>query len=139
MKLKLISSSVCLSLLTVLFSSVNLQLQAQPLIPDEIIENQNWRNRLYDEDYKATPSPFNPDWKRLTLLHTLTKHLSPVFNLTFNNQGNILVSAGSHNDPVLRYWAIGSGKQVHSDRGHASVVTSLHYTPDGSTLVSTLA
>lgn len=136
MKLKLLSSSLVLSLSMAITPSLTLNSQAQPLIPDDIIRGGNFLDTDFDADYEVTPSPFNPNWRSFTLLHALDEHKSPVFNLAFNPQGNILVSAGSFNDPVLRYWAISSGKQIYSDRGHASTVTGLAYTPDGSTLVS---
>jgi WD40 repeat protein len=146
MKIQLISSRLRLhSLITslgvvslvIFVPSLMLKSQAQPLIPDEIIRRQNFLDTDLDTEEEVTPSPFNPNWRHLTLLHTLNKHNAPVFALTFNPQGTILVSAGSFNDPVLRYWSIKSGKEIHSDRGHPSRITGLAYTPDGSTLVST--
>jgi WD40 repeat protein len=75
-------------------------------------------------------------WKRLSLLHTLKGHRSPVYGLAFNPQGTVLVTAGSHNDPRMRFWQVATGEEIDDFRAHAAAVLAVAYSPDGSTIAS---
>lgn len=77
-----------------------------------------------------------PKWKRLKMLYTLKGHRSPVYGLAFLPQGNILISAGSYNDPTMKFWAMGTGKKVADIRAHATAVSALTVSPDGGTIAS---
>ena len=77
-----------------------------------------------------------PQWKRLRLLYTLKGHRSPVYGLTFNPQGTVLISSGSHNDPRMKFWAMGTGKKIDDLRAHAMAVLAVAVSPDGRTIAS---
>ena len=137
MKLKLIGSSILFGLLIAITSGYPLKSQAQSLVPADILFRSNFLDVDGEDEFESSDlSPLVYNWRKLSLLHTLDKHRSPIFGLAFNPRGNVLVSAGSRNDPLMRVWSVKNGKQIHSDRAHSTAVMDIAYSPDGSTLIS---
>jgi len=71
------------------------------------------------------------------LLHTLTGHVGPVWDLAFSADGRELATSGQ--DGTVRRWDVGSGRATLALRGHQSVVYSVRTSPDGRQLVSAAA
>ncbi|MFM2062067.1 MAG: hypothetical protein RLZZ507_1737 [Cyanobacteriota bacterium] len=71
------------------------------------------------------------------LLHTLRGHTGTVKSLNFSPNGKILVSGGSDNEPIIRFWNPQTGKKLGTiNRAHQGSVDSVLISPDGKTLVS---
>lgn len=134
MKLKLITSSFVLSLLMAIAPNCQTKIQAQGLVPNDVLQ---YRDFLTPQNtFEVPSSPTNLSWRNLSLLYSLENHQAPVVSLAFNPQGNILVSAGSTNDPLMRFWAMTTGKQIDFQRAHATRVMAVAYSPDGTSIVS---
>ncbi|WP_353933015.1 WD40 repeat domain-containing protein [Okeanomitos corallinicola TIOX110] len=71
------------------------------------------------------------------LLRTLKGHTGTVKSLNFSPNGKILVSGGSNNEPIIRFWNPENGKKLATiNRAHQGSVDSILISPDAKTLVS---
>jgi WD40 repeat protein len=59
----------------------------------------------------------------------------PVFSIAYSPDGKVLASAGY--EPVVRLWAVATGKELRQLRGHTGAVRWAAFSPDGN-LVATL-
>lgn len=123
--------------LTTLMSA--LLIMAGTNLTAELVAAQNFEQQINVPDLEKplkSAEIIVPQWKRLKLLYTLKGHRSPVYALTFNPQGTVLISAGSHNDPRMRFWAMGTGKKIDDLRAHSLAVLAVAVSPDGRTIAS---
>jgi WD40 repeat protein len=79
----------------------------------------------------------------------LQGHVNSITSLAFSSDGSMLVSGsglwGIHSGPLfqglsevfpIRFWDLTTGKELSMSDGHSQAVTSLAFSPDGSTLAS---
>jgi sugar lactone lactonase YvrE len=98
---------------------------------------------------QAQPSPTNPEptpeteeifpaspWRRAHKIRTLKGHITGIDSLVFTTDGKTLISGGSDNEGLLRFWSVSSGEKLEEFRGQQTDVLTLAVTPDGQTLVS---
>jgi WD40 repeat protein len=73
----------------------------------------------------------------LQLVRTLeSRHKTAVESLVFTPNGEMLVSGGGRNDPIIHLWTVRNGKHRGQLKGHQTRVLSMAIAPDGKTLVS---
>lgn len=73
----------------------------------------------------------------LTLVKTLeSRHKTAVESLVFSPDGQLLISGGGRNDPIIHLWNVDRGKHRGQLKGHQTRVLSMAIAPDGNTLVS---
>ncbi|NET71746.1 MAG: WD40 repeat domain-containing protein [Sphaerospermopsis sp. SIO1G2] len=79
----------------------------------------------------------NRSFTQPQLLRTIKGHTGTVKSLNFTPNGKMLVSGGSHNDPIIHFWDPQNGKRLATiNRAHQGAVNSLLVSPDSKTLVS---
>ena len=76
-------------------------------------------------------------WRDLQLVETLeSRHKTAVESLAFSPDGQMLVSGGGRNDPIVHLWNVEKGKHLGKLKGHQTRVLSMAIAPDGKTLVT---
>lgn len=60
-----------------------------------------------------------------TLLKTLKPHTTPVITATVDRSGTLLATGSA--DGVIKIWDIRGGYNTHTFRGHAGVISALHF------------
>lgn len=76
-------------------------------------------------------------WTDLQLLKTLEiRHKTAVESLVFSPDGQILVSGGGRNDPIIHLWQVEKGKYIGQLKGHQTRVLSMAIAPNNKTLIS---
>ncbi len=60
-----------------------------------------------------------------SLLRTLKPHTTPVITAAVDNTGTLLATGGA--DGVIKVWDIRGGYVTHTFRGHAGVISALHF------------
>ncbi len=60
-----------------------------------------------------------------TLLKTLKPHTTPVITATVDSTGSLIATGGA--DGVIKVWDIRGGNITHTFRGHAGVISALHF------------
>lgn len=65
------------------------------------------------------------DQLTFTLLRTLKPHATPVTALTIDGTGTLIVTGGA--DAVIKIWDLRGGYTTHIFRGHAGVISALHF------------
>lgn len=60
-----------------------------------------------------------------SLLRTLKPHTTPVITATVDGTGTLLATGGA--DGVIKVWDIRGGYVTHTFRGHAGVISALHF------------
>lgn len=76
-------------------------------------------------------------WSDLELVKTLeTRHKTAVESLVFSPDGQLLISGGGRNDPIIHLWDVEKGKHLGQLKGHQTRVLSMVIAPDSKTLVS---
>ncbi len=71
------------------------------------------------------------------LIHTLRGHTSTLKCLNFSPNSKFLVSGGSENEGMIRFWNPQTGKKLGTiNRAHQGSVDSILISPDGKTLTS---
>lgn len=60
-----------------------------------------------------------------TLLKTLNPHTTPVITATVDGTGSLLATGGA--DGVVKVWDIRGGYMTHTFRGHAGIISALHF------------
>jgi WD40 repeat protein len=69
-------------------------------------------------------------------MHVLRAYRLPVKSLAFGPEGDILVSGGSTNEPIMRFWSVESGKELGAVRAQSSGVLALAVTPNAQLVLS---
>ena len=87
------------------------------------------------------PPPINElptveDGQIIKLVRTLEGHAAAIDSMAFSPDGQILMSGGSYNDPLLRFWWVNTGREIESLRAQRTAVSNLIISPNGKTLVS---
>lgn len=73
----------------------------------------------------------------LQLIRTLeSRHKTAVESLVFTPNGQMLISGGGRNDPIIHLWTVRNGRHRGQLKGHQTRVLSMAIAPDGKTLVS---
>ena len=80
----------------------------------------------------STPKP----WQNVQLIHTLEGHTAAIDALVFSSDSTMLISGGSYNDPLMRFWWLKTGKEIEHLRAQRTAVGTIVISPDGETLVS---
>lgn len=62
---------------------------------------------------------------------------SHVYSVTLSPNGKLLALGEGYQDPVVRLWDTGSGRELQQLQGHTSSVDSIIISPDGKLLAST--
>ncbi len=76
-------------------------------------------------------------WGNIQLVRTLeSRHKTAVESLVFTPNGQILVSGGGRNDPIIHLWTVRNGRHRGQLKGHQTRVLSMAIAPDSKTLVS---
>ncbi len=88
---------------------------------------------LRREIYQAIPAQ---GWSNVKVVKTFTGHTSAIDSLTFSPDDQLVLSGGSSNDPLVRFWSVKSGRQVENLRAQRSAISNMLMTPDGTTLIS---
>ncbi len=83
--------------------------------------------------YQAVPAQA---WSNVQVIKTLTGHTAAIDSLAFSFDDKILVSGGSYNDPLARFWWLKTGRQIENLRAQRSAVSNMLMSPDGTTLIS---
>ncbi len=108
---------------------------AQELTPDGVLpQTQEPRSRT--ATLPGEELPVVQRWQPPKLLRTLEGHTAAVDSLVFTQDGQYLISGGSYNDPMLRFWWVETGREIESLRGQRTAVSSLVMSPNGKTLAS---
>jgi WD40 repeat protein len=70
-------------------------------------------------------------------IYTFKNHSGSIKSLTFSPDSKTLVSGGSHNDGIIRFWSIKNGDIIGTIRkAQKTAVESVLISPDGQTLAS---
>lgn len=84
-----------------------------------------------------SPGSSGSSWSHLELVKTLeSRHKTAVESLEFSPDGQLLVSGGGRNDPIVHLWNVENGKHLGQLKGHQTRVLSMAIAPDSKTLVS---
>ncbi|MCW6034787.1 WD40 repeat domain-containing protein [Spirulina subsalsa FACHB-351] len=75
-------------------------------------------------------------WRNAEVTRVLRGHNAPVSSLTFNLDGQMLISGGSLNDSHIRVWWLPRERQVDDVRAQRMRVLSLVFSPNGQYLIS---
>ncbi len=84
------------------------------------------------EDSQSLGSEFTT----FRLIHTIKAYKTPVQSLGFAPQGRILVSGGSTNEPIMRFWSVTDGREIGAVRAQSSAISALAVVPNGETVVT---
>jgi WD40 repeat protein len=130
-RLAICSSAVAQGLASFMMIALNCQLSsAQPLPP---IPEKN------PEDIQFTAPPplrANLPWQNVSLKYTLKGHKAAIDSLVFSQDSKFLISGGSYNDPLIRFWWLKTGKEVENVRAQRMAVIGMILTPNGKNLVT---
>jgi hypothetical protein len=70
------------------------------------------------------------------VIKTLEGHLSPVSDVVFSPDGEILATAGLNDGGIVKLWNPKTGKELKTLAGHTDGILALSFSPDGQTLAS---
>ena len=85
---------------------------------------------------KQAPAKPLPSLKpeTLSLLRTLTGHISGISSVAYSPDGQTLASGSA--DCTIKLWKLASGQEVGILTGHSRIVDSVDFSPDGQTFAS---
>jgi WD40 repeat protein len=93
-----------------------------------------------DDDRSAelnyTPAVIEFSWRNLRLTHTLVGHVSTAEALLFTPDNKYLISAGSENDPNLRFWHLQESKEIERVRAQHTSIDTMLLSPSGEFLIT---
>ncbi|MCJ1435955.1 U3 small nucleolar RNA-associated protein 13 [Xylographa pallens] len=75
--------------------------------------------------YSLEPSNDSPELLNPVLQRTLKPHTTPVITAAVDRTGTLLATGGA--DGVIKVWDINGGYVTHTFRGHAGVISALHF------------
>ena len=75
--------------------------------------------------YSLEPSNYSPELLNAVLQRTLKPHTTPVITAAVDRTGTLLATGGA--DGVIKVWDINGGYVSHTFRGHAGVISALHF------------
>lgn len=80
-------------------------------------------------------TPLN-EWKRLRLVHSLSKHEGSVDSLIFSPDSSLLISGGGSNDSQMIFWSVETGKRLERIRAQKTAVLAMAIDPNSDLLAS---
>jgi WD40 repeat protein len=82
----------------------------------------------------SAPAPQKASSQTLTIPHNRITHDGWVFSASWSPDGKTLASASGNG--TVKLWAVATGKEQATFKGHTHGVSSVSWSPDGKTLAS---
>jgi WD40 repeat protein len=99
-------------------------------------EKEGEQEEIQPETFNFVVPVGNYSWRNLRLVNTLIGHISTAEALLFTPDGKYLISAGSENDPSLRFWMLKDGKEIERVRAQHTSIDTMILSPNGETLIT---